>query len=60
MPDSRYVEVSGTHMSSVTRPELGEAISVKSDPGLGFKMPLLQNVRYFDSRILTLDDPEPL
>jgi membrane protease subunit HflC len=39
--------------------QLGEAISVKSDPGLGFKMPLLQNVRYFDSRILTLDAGEP-
>ena len=26
LPDARYVEVPGTHMSSVTRPELGEAI----------------------------------
>ena len=39
--------------------QLGEVIHVKSDPGLGFKVPLLQNVRYFDSRILTLDAGEP-
>jgi membrane protease subunit HflC len=28
--------------------------------GLHFKWPLIQNVRYFDMRILTFDDPEPL
>jgi len=39
--------------------QLGEVIHVKSDAGLGFKVPLLQNVRYFDSRILTLDAGEP-
>jgi membrane protease subunit HflC len=39
--------------------QLGEAIRIKTDPGLGFKVPLLQNVRYFDSRILTLDAGEP-
>lgn len=39
--------------------QLGEVIRVKADPGLGFKVPLLQNVRYFDSRILTLDAGEP-
>jgi pimeloyl-ACP methyl ester carboxylesterase len=27
LPDGHYVEVPGTHMSSVTKPELGEAIS---------------------------------
>ena len=27
LPDGRFVEVPGTHMSSVTRPELGEAIA---------------------------------
>jgi pimeloyl-ACP methyl ester carboxylesterase len=27
LPDARFVEVPGTHMSSVTRPELGEAIA---------------------------------
>ena len=26
LPDARYAEVPGTHMSSVTRPELGAAI----------------------------------
>ncbi len=27
LPDGRYAEVPGTHMSSVTRPELGEAMA---------------------------------
>ena len=27
LPDARYVEVPGTHMNSVTKPELGEAIA---------------------------------
>jgi membrane protease subunit HflC len=39
--------------------QLGEMVSVKTQPGLYFKVPLLQNVRYFDSRILTLDTAEP-
>ena len=39
--------------------QLGEIVSVKTEPGLHFKVPLVQNVRYFDSRILTLDSPEP-
>lgn len=39
--------------------QLGEVISVKTEPGLYFKVPLMQNVRYFDSRILTLDTAEP-
>jgi len=38
---------------------LGEVISVKDKPGLFFKIPLLDNVRYFDVRILTIDTPEP-
>jgi len=38
---------------------LGEVISVKRDPGLYFKVPLLDNVRFFDVRILTIDTPEP-
>ena len=39
---------------------LGEVVSVKKDPGLYFKMPLVENVRRFDKRILTLEwgDPE--
>jgi len=39
--------------------QLGEMVGVKTAPGLYFKVPLLQNVRYFDSRILTLDSAEP-
>jgi membrane protease subunit HflC len=39
--------------------QLGEMVSVKTDPGLYFKVPLMQNVRFFDSRILTLDTGEP-
>jgi membrane protease subunit HflC len=39
--------------------QLGEMISVKTNPGLYFKLPLMQNVRFFDSRILTLDTGEP-
>ncbi len=31
----------------------------KDIPGLYFKIPLAQNVRYFDSRILTMDTAEP-
>ncbi|HUJ87295.1 MAG TPA: protease modulator HflC [Burkholderiales bacterium] len=40
--------------------QLGEIKSVISAPGLHFKWPLLQNVRQFDMRILSYDDPEPL
>ncbi len=39
--------------------QLGEVVSVKTAPGLYFKIPLMQNVRFFDSRILTLDTGEP-
>lgn len=39
--------------------QLGEVVSVKTQPGLYFKVPLMQNVRFFDSRILTLDAGEP-
>ncbi|MHB1238104.1 MAG: protease modulator HflC, partial [Gallionella sp.] len=39
--------------------QLGEMISVKTAPGLYFKVPLMQNVRFFDSRLLTLDTGEP-
>jgi membrane protease subunit HflC len=37
---------------------LGEIVSIKTAPGLFFKVPLVDNVRYFDSRILTLDAEE--
>ncbi|MGV3581122.1 MAG: protease modulator HflC [Methylophilus sp.] len=38
---------------------LGEIVSVKKEPGLYFKMPLVENIRYFDKRILTLNWEEP-
>ena len=38
---------------------LGEIVSVKTSPGLYFKMPLVDNVRFFDVRILTLDPTSP-
>ena len=38
---------------------LGEVVSVKKEPGLYFKIPLLDNVRFFEVRILTIDTPEP-
>lgn len=40
--------------------QLGEVKEVITKSGLHFKWPLIQNVRYFDTRILTFDDPEPL
>lgn len=38
---------------------LGEVVKVEVRPGLYFKVPLLDNVRYFDIRILTIDTAEP-
>ena len=40
--------------------QLGEIREVVTEPGLKFKIPLVQNVRLFDMRILTYDDAEPL
>ena len=39
--------------------QLGEVKEVITEPGLAFKWPMIQNVRMFDKRILTLDSPEP-
>ncbi len=39
--------------------QLGEIKDLIEEPGLHFKWPLIQNVRTFDTRILTWDDPEP-
>jgi len=39
--------------------QLGEIKDVVTEPGLNFKWPLIQNVRYFDRRILTMDSVEP-
>lgn len=38
--------------------QLGEIREIIDEPGLHFKWPLIQNVRYFDNRILTLDEPD--
>jgi membrane protease subunit HflC len=39
--------------------QLGEIKEVVKEPGLAFKWPMIQNVRFFDKRILTLDTAEP-
>jgi len=39
--------------------QLGEIVSVKTAPGLYFKLPLIQNVRFYDIRIQTVDAKEP-
>ncbi len=39
--------------------QLGEMKRAVTEPGLHFKVPMIQNVRYFDRRILTLDSNEP-
>ncbi len=39
--------------------QLGEIKDVVSEPGLATKWPLIQNVRFFDKRILTMESPEP-
>ena len=38
---------------------LGEIVAVKEEPGLYLKMPLIDNVRFFDKRILTYDSSQP-
>ena len=38
---------------------LGEIVSVKKEPGLYFKTPLIEDVKYFEKRILTLDWEAP-
>eukprot|EP00825_Cyclidium_porcatum_P032512 TRINITY_DN3477_c0_g3_i1.p2 TRINITY_DN3477_c0_g3~~TRINITY_DN3477_c0_g3_i1.p2 ORF type:complete len:296 (+),score=22.25 TRINITY_DN3477_c0_g3_i1:90-977(+) len=39
--------------------QLGEVKRVITEPGLNFKIPMVQNVRYFEKRIITLDNNEP-
>ena len=34
---------------------LGEVVSIKSEPGLYWKLPVIEDVRFFDIRILTVD-----
>ena len=37
----------------------GEIVSIKKAPGLFFKLPLIDNVRFFDVRVLTIESSEP-
>lgn len=39
--------------------QLGEVTEVIDKPGLHWKWPLIQNARFFDKRILTMDTTEP-
>jgi modulator of FtsH protease HflC len=39
--------------------QLGEIVETKTQPGLYFKIPLVQNVRLYDNRNLTLENSEP-
>ena len=39
--------------------QLGEFIDAKTEAGLYFKAPLVQSVKFYDRRLLTLDAPEP-
>jgi len=39
--------------------QLGEMVRVEDQPGIKWKIPLVQNVRYFDKRIQTVDATEP-
>jgi len=38
--------------------QLGEIVDTQAQAGLYFKLPLVQNVRFFDKQTLTLDNPE--
>lgn len=38
--------------------QFGDPVTVKDTPGLKFKIPFIQNVEYFDNRILNLDAVE--
>jgi membrane protease subunit HflC len=37
--------------------QFGEPVDVVQEPGLNFKLPFVQNVSYFDRRVLDLDSP---
>jgi len=39
--------------------QLGEVKRAITEPGLYFKIPMIQNLRFFDRRILTLDSADP-
>ena len=37
--------------------QFGEPVKVIKNPGLQFKIPLIQNVEYFDKRLILFDNP---
>jgi membrane protease subunit HflC len=39
--------------------QLGEVIETQSNAGLYVKIPLMQNIKYYDKRVLLLDNAEP-
>jgi membrane protease subunit HflC len=38
--------------------QFGEIVEIQKEPGLHAKLPVVQNVRFFDARIQTSDDRE--
>ncbi len=38
---------------------LGEVVSLYTDPGLYFRLPLIENIRLYDTRIQTIDAKDP-
>jgi modulator of FtsH protease HflC len=44
---------------AVMRFQLGEVVGVHTEPGLYLKIPVIQNLRRFDTRIQTLDGKDP-
>ncbi|HSI43377.1 MAG TPA: protease modulator HflC [Methylotenera sp.] len=38
---------------------LGSIVAVKKEPGLYFKVPFVDDLKYFDNRIITLDSDQP-
>ncbi|HET9112589.1 MAG TPA: protease modulator HflC [Burkholderiales bacterium] len=39
--------------------QLGQVVAIHNKPGLYFKFPIIQSVRYFDTRIMTLNPADP-
>ena len=66
-PDCPAGRAAGAHLSLFTVDQrqyamvfqFGEVVRVIKEPGIQFKIPMLQNVRYFDRRIQTIDPVEP-
>jgi membrane protease subunit HflC len=57
-----FLALDGMYTVHVTRSALvlqfGRPVAIKTEPGLHFKMPMLQSVEYYEKRILELD-PQP-